>query len=68
MTLRPSGAPARKHAGIEAMTPDEKLDQALEGTFPASDAFWIAPWAGGLRPTAERGTIDQCNERTGQSS
>lgn len=25
------------------MTPDEKLDEALKGTFPASDAFWLPP-------------------------
>ena len=62
------GALARKQAAIEAMTPDEKLDEALQETFPASDAFWIAPWAGGLRPAAGRGTIDQCNEPTDQSS
>ena len=23
------------------MTPDEKLDEALKATFPASDAFWL---------------------------
>lgn len=50
------------------MTPDEKLDEALQETFPASDAFWIAPWASGLRPAAGRGTIDQCNEPADQSS
>jgi len=25
------------------MTPDEKLDEALKETFPASDAFWLPP-------------------------
>jgi len=25
------------------MTQDEKLDEALKGTFPASDAFYLAP-------------------------
>jgi hypothetical protein len=27
------------------MTQDEKLDEALRGTFPASDAFWLDPQA-----------------------
>lgn len=27
------------------MTQEEKLDEALRGTFPASDAFWLAPEA-----------------------
>ena len=27
------------------MTQDEKLDEALRGTFPASDAFWLEPQA-----------------------
>lgn len=68
-TALPHGAPAPKQAGIEAMmTPDEKLDEALKETFPASDAFWIAPQADALRLAAERGTIDQCNEPADQSS
>ena len=25
------------------MNQDEKLDEALKGTFPASDAFYLAP-------------------------
>lgn len=25
------------------LTPDEKLDEALKGTFPASDAFYLPP-------------------------
>lgn len=25
------------------MTQDEKLDEALRGTFPASDAFYLSP-------------------------
>lgn len=25
------------------MTADEKLDEALKQTFPASDAFWLPP-------------------------
>jgi hypothetical protein len=25
------------------MTQDEKLDEALKGTFPASDAFYVPP-------------------------
>jgi hypothetical protein len=25
------------------MTQDEKLDEALKGTFPASDAFYLSP-------------------------
>jgi hypothetical protein len=27
----------------QPMTLEEKLDEALKGTFPASDAFWLAP-------------------------
>lgn len=34
------------------MTPDEKLDEALRETFPASDAFWVAP-----QGSDDRGTI-----------
>ena len=32
--------PARGQSG---MTSDEKLDEALKGTFPASDAFYLPP-------------------------
>ena len=35
------------------MTPDEKLDEALKETFPASDAFWLPPeQLNGLDPAA----------------
>ena len=29
------------------MTPDEKLDEALKGTFPASDPFYLPPTRSG---------------------
>lgn len=35
------------------MTLDEKLDEALKETFPASDAFWLPPeQLNGLDPAA----------------
>ena len=33
------------------MTQDEKLDEALKGTFPASDAFYLSPDK--VRPVAD---------------
>jgi hypothetical protein len=36
------------------MTQDEKLDEALRGTFPASDAFWLEPQAAPPLPTGGR--------------
>ena len=40
------------------MTQDEKLDEALKGTFPASDAFYLSPERSpGLIPSqTDRGT------------
>ena len=35
------------------MNQDEKLDEALKGTFPASDAFYLAPEKGDLRVDCE---------------
>jgi hypothetical protein len=31
------------------MTAEEKLDEALKETFPASDAFWLEPERGSTR-------------------
>jgi hypothetical protein len=45
-----------------AMTLDEKLEEALKETFPASDAFWLAPETALLRQTVEDGTITKCSE------
>lgn len=50
------------------MTQDEKLDEALKETFPASDAFWLAPAAALLRQTGEEGTIAKCSEPIARSS
>ncbi|HET9734069.1 MAG TPA: hypothetical protein VFP62_02250 [Burkholderiales bacterium] len=36
------------------MTQDEKLDEALRGTFPASDAFWLEPQAAAQDGSIER--------------
>ena len=36
------------------MTQDEKLDEALRGTFPASDAFWLEPQAAAAGEAVER--------------
>ncbi len=36
------------------MNLEEKLDEALKETFPASDAFWLAPQASRDQPAAAR--------------
>jgi len=41
------------------LTQDEKLDEALKETFPASDAFWLDP---------EREPEQECKEPTVPSS
>lgn len=46
------------------MTQDEKLDDALKGTFPASDAFYLSPESTGsvandeVRPHALLGLVE----------
>jgi hypothetical protein len=41
------------------MTPDEKLDEALKETFPASDAFWLEPdGEAGARPAPQQVPAD----------
>jgi hypothetical protein len=46
------------------MNQDEKLDEALKGTFPASDAFYLYPDStesvsnDHVRPHAELGLVD----------
>lgn len=42
------------------MTQDEKLDEALKQTFPASDAFWLPPETAWLRQTANERTSAEC--------
>lgn len=41
------------------LTQDQKLDEALRETFPASDAFWIEP---------EEQNLEPCNEPTAPPS
>lgn len=41
------------------MTQDEKLDEALKETFPASDAFYLLPY---------KASAEQCSEPTDPSS
>lgn len=36
------------------MTQEEKLEEALRETFPASDAFWLEPQAAGEDVSIER--------------
>ena len=50
------------------MTLDEKLDEALKETFPASDAFWLAPETALPRHAVEDGTITKCSEPIDRSS
>lgn len=50
------------------MTLDEKLDEALKETFPASDAFWLAPEAAALRQTTEERTVTKCGGPIDRSS
>lgn len=49
------------------MTLDEKLDEALRETFPASDAFWLAPEPTSLE-TTEEPTLTKCSEPIDRSS
>jgi hypothetical protein len=44
------------------MTLDEKLEEALKETFPASDAFWLAPETAFRRQSTEDGIITKCSE------
>jgi hypothetical protein len=50
-----------------AMTLDEKLDEALKETFPASDAFWLAPDAALLQSTEET-IVTKCSEPIDRST
>ncbi|MCC6212844.1 MAG: hypothetical protein IT513_17550 [Burkholderiales bacterium] len=50
------------------MTLDEKLDEALRATFPASDAFWLAPEGESARQTAKESIIAKCSESSGRST
>jgi hypothetical protein len=50
------------------MTLDEKLDEALRGTFPASDAFWLAPEGVSTRQAAEESIIAKCSEPIDRST
>jgi hypothetical protein len=43
MRLRKSERPEKRQEQLLRMTQDEKLDEALKETFPASDAFYLAP-------------------------
>ena len=44
------------------MTLDEKLDEALKETFPASDAFWLGTDTTLLRQATEEPTLTKCSE------
>ena len=44
---------------LAIMTLDEKLDEALKETFPASDAFYLSP---------EEGATEQCSGPSDPSS
>jgi hypothetical protein len=46
------------------MTLEDKLDEALKQTFPASDAFWLPPETAWLRQIADEKTT---KERGGPS-
>lgn len=50
------------------MTLDEKLDEALRETFPASDAFWLAPESVSMRQTAEESITAKCSEPIDRST
>jgi hypothetical protein len=50
------------------MTQEQKLDEALTETFPASDAFWVAPEGAVLRQTAEDRTTTKWSEPVDRSS
>lgn len=50
------------------MTLDEKLDEALRQTFPASDAFWLPPEGASMRQAAEESIIAKCSEPVDQST
>lgn len=50
------------------MTLDEKLDEALRDTFPASDAFWLAPEGVSMRQAAEQSIIAKCGEAIDRST
>jgi hypothetical protein len=41
------------------MTQDQKLDEALKGTFPASDAFYLSP--DDSRPAAGPLSLQECD-------
>jgi hypothetical protein len=45
------------------MSPDEKLDEALAQTFPASDAFYLPPDDAAARRALEEKAAEQCSER-----
>jgi hypothetical protein len=46
------------------MTPDQKLDEALKETFPASDAFYLPPVPQPLSPAPHPGAGATGSERT----
>ena len=46
------------------MTAEEKLDEALKQTFPASDAFWLPPETASPRQIADE---KAAGERSGAS-
>jgi hypothetical protein len=50
------------------MTLDERLDEALEATFPASDAFWLTPEGVSTRHTAGESIIAKCSEPIDRST
>src|SRR5437016_3477797 len=64
--LRQPQCPAklRLRGKFRHMSQDEKLDEALKGTFPASDAFYLPPQSTAsvaddpVRPHAELGLVD----------
>lgn len=48
--------------GADVLTAEEKLDQALEDTFPASDAFWLGPGAPATPEDPEQTKARKCEQ------
>lgn len=50
------------------LTQEQKLDEALKGTFPASDAFYVPPDRSAWRDAQDEKSVKQCSEPADPSS
>ena len=50
------------------LTQEQKLEEALKGTFPASDAFYVPPERSAWRNAQDENSLEPCSEPAAPSS